>query len=272
MTDIKEIQQIIQEKVIGKWEACHDVFGHHYRSTETGVVVDSVTTKISIEKPHLKKWYAKLALEWMETRWRELTPENRAEMFNAAVLAGQDSRDAAGGIGTSGHEIIDLYLKSWLKTQKKPSNIQDFVQSKEPDFRIIAAIRSAEKLFLKYNVVPIASELLVGDESLGVAGTMDLLALFNGKLIVSDWKTSNRISDEYAMQVSAYMYLFQKMTGIKADGCNLVQLSKSYDSFRIYNIPRPNEAFAAYRGQLKTYDWLNNKKLKLIEDKKIINL
>lgn len=271
----KEIKKIIEDKVIGKWLACHDENGHHYKHLETGKIVDSVTQKISIEKPHLRKWYARMALEYMEPRWKDLTPENRDKEYDVAVLAGSDSRDDAGRVGTSGHGYIDDYLQSWIKTGVKPADIKEFIK---PDIfgfidsRVIAAARSAEKLFNKYNVVPIASELLVGDEKIGVAGTMDFLALFDGKLMVSDWKTSNRVSDEYAMQVSAYMYLFQRMTGIKVDGCNLVQLSKKNDSFRVYDIPRPNEAFAAFKGQVKTYDWIYNKRQKLTEDKKIIEL
>jgi hypothetical protein len=51
----------------------------------------------------------------------------------------------------------------------------------------------------------------------GYAGSMDALArkMNDGRgLVVLDWKTSNRLNDEYAYQVAAYAKALEEMTGV----------------------------------------------------------
>lgn len=57
---------------------------------------------------------------------------------------------------------------------------------------------------------------------LKVAGTVDLIADFDGELSVIDWKTSRRVKDieeidGYFMQASAYAQCFLELTGINID-------------------------------------------------------
>jgi CRISPR/Cas system CSM-associated protein Csm2 small subunit len=266
MASKEEIQQTIREKVLGKIVPEHTDEKHSYRFLETGKLVDSITTKLVIEKPHLRMWYAKKALEEIEPKWKDITNENREAMYRHASFAGTRQRDAAGDIGTAVHEVVENYLNLWITSGTRPEDIRTLIAQTQ-DYRVFAGARSAEKLFKDHAIDPVWTELLVGDEFLGIAGTLDFLALFENKLMIGDWKTSNNVNDDYAIQVSAYRHCFERMTGIKTDGCLLVQLSKSYDHIDLYDIPNTRAAFARYKHIASIYDWMHNGKKKLIKIK-----
>lgn len=264
-----ELQKIIKEKVIGKVVSAHDETGHHYKIVETGQIVDSVTTKIILDKPHLVTWGARISAEYVLDRLDMLQEGiiDKQQLIKDASLAHSNLKSEAGDIGTRAHDIIEQYLNVWIKENKRPNDIRDFAKPTD-DMRVFASIRSAEKMFIEKNVDPVATELLVASKKHGIAGTMDFLAFFDGKLLVSDWKTSNYVHDDYAIQVSAYKACFEEMTGIKVKGVNLVHLNKGKDEFKIYDIPNPNKAFATYKHIAKVYDWKTSGNKKLVESKK----
>lgn len=270
--DKSSIQKIIKEKVIGKIVPKHDDHGHHYQFVDSGIIVDSVTTKIIIEQYHLRKYAAYEALRWMENRWPMLTKDNKSEYFKAASLAHEDNRDQAGGIGTQAHNTIEEYCNDWIFWNEKPSDIRKYVKNGY-DAKAIASARAAERTFTNNKAFPIASELLVGSADKGFAGTLDMLVMteeFLGfpDIELWDWKTSNNVSEKFPLQISAYRYLFEEMTGIKIKKSKIMHLSKSNDEFDEYIIPNEREAYAAFKGICKAYDWKANGKEKLI---KVIN-
>jgi len=74
--------------------------------------------------------------------------------------------------------------------------------------------------FLEENVTDIhALETPLYSEHLGVAGTVDCIAKWNGKLSVIDFKTANKAKREdwihdYFMQCACYAVMFEERTGI----------------------------------------------------------
>jgi len=274
---IENIKKTIKEKVAGKISAAHDEFGHHYR-LPSGKLVDSVTTKLIIDKPHLIKWSIKKGFEWMEqeNRWQRLNPTNREEFLQGTMIAYTQARDDAGDIGTKAHNVIETYLNIWMDTWTAPEDIKNLVPEGS-DYRVYAACRSAENAFKKYEVFPVASELLVGSDKFNCAGTLDLLMVNLSmpgfpELELWDHKTSNAVKDDYALQVSAYKKFFEDMSGLKISKCRIEHLSKSSDKFKLYNIPNIPQAFKAFKQIVGVYDWLNNRKPKLLEDKVIVKL
>src|SRR3990167_11057802 len=135
MTKAK-IQSIIQDKVIGKIIPKHDDTGHHYLIQSSGKIVDSITQKLIIDKQHLRLWYAKKALEWMEQhdRWQDVKDDTREDMFRRASFAGTRERDAAGDIGTAVHEVVEEYLKLWISEGERIADIRTLI-AKEADYR-----------------------------------------------------------------------------------------------------------------------------------------
>lgn len=43
----------------------------------------------------------------------------------------------------------------------------------------------------------------------GFGGTIDCIGTIDNKPVILDWKTSNRLSDEYCIQIAAYIYLLR---------------------------------------------------------------
>lgn len=270
--EVREIQKIISEKVTGVWVAAHDDKGHHYRNTKTGKVVDSVTTQNIIEKPHLVPWAAGLAVKYfiermdLYDRSQSIESESNAQLIKDCKLAFRAVRDAAGDIGTMAHDVVENYLKEWIATGVRPSDIRNFLND-DIDPRVWAAARGVEELLKDPNIQPIATELLVGSDKVDGAGTLDFLLLINGKLWIWDWKTSNQVSDHYAIQVAAYKDMLEEMTGLKVFGTAIIWMSKDLAKVKIYDIPYINRAYAVFKHQNGIYKWLKDGKDKLIERK-----
>lgn len=263
----EQIKKIIAEKITGIWVPEHDAEGHHYRNTKTGVLVDSVTTKLIADKPHLLKWSIKKGVEWLEVgdRFVRLSGPERNTIILGCQEAYTEHRDDAGDIGLLVHAVIEAYIVYWTKNGTLPDDIRKgFKEGADP--RAIASARSVEALFKKHNIIPLASELLVGSTKIGTAGTLDFLCLWNGVVTLGDFKTSNNVSDDYAAQVAAYKYMFEEMCGIKIKQCKVFHLSKDYDKFTVYKIPKLSSAYKAYKGIATYYDWLHNGNDKLEKD------
>lgn len=268
------IKKIIADKVSGVWQPDHDAEGHHYLHTPTGVRVDSTTSKLAIiDKPHLKRWMIKQAIEWLEQegRFAKLATEERNTYMIGAQEAYTGVRDDAGSVGSLAHQVVENYINHWLKTGKQPSDIrQGFPPN--PDSRAVASARSVERFFNEHKVEPVASEILVGSVKRNIAGTLDFLCFLDGKLALIDFKTSNSVDDTYALQVADYTYSFKEMTGITIKEIKILWLSKDYDQFKVYDIPNLKSAYRAMKAVSDIYDWKFNNEKKLVESKKIIKL
>lgn len=265
---IKKIHSIIKNKVEGVWIPAHDEKGHHYRHRDSGILVDSVTTKIILEKEHIVPWAVEIGIRDFISKIQFYDPDNEDQtnrMIEVSKFAWRGARDDAGNIGTKSHDTYEFYIKNWIATGKRITDIKSIIP-KDADPRVFATVRSAEKFFNDFPaIVPIASELLVGDEEWGVAGTLDFLVLWDERLWLIDFKTSNSPAhDDYALQVSAYKKLFEKMTDLKIEGCSILGVSKGYDRYTLLDVIGPGSAFIAFRGITRVYDWKYNGKDKLI--------
>lgn len=175
---VEEIQQILKEKIpSGLIVADHTETAHFYKHTPTGQRFASVTTKSGIlDSPHLKKWAAGLAADFVLERVPELyegTDEVYDDIRKAAIMRHQTIFEDAGDIGTVGHGFVDQFLQVWLDTGVRPKDIVSFVDHEDP--RAFAIARSAELFMDEWEVRPIASELLVASLKHKFAGTLDAL-------------------------------------------------------------------------------------------------
>lgn len=273
----KDIQDIINDKVRGKIIAAHTEQGHFYKFADTGKTVRSVTTKLILEKPHLIPWAVEKGVNWLEedeSRWAKLKGPERLEYLTAAKLAHTEVRDDAGSVGSQGHDVIERWVNDWIEKGAPNSDIKSFI-AKDANYRVYGVARSAEAVFKKYNVVPIASELLVGIEDYNSAGTLDMLVynLDTSEIELWDWKSSNAINQEgYPMQVATYMKFFELMTGLKIGKIRVIKLDKFSDRFKVYNLLDPDTAFQSAVAISHVYDWVHNGQVKLKEDKKTLQL
>lgn len=152
-----------------------------YRVYETpeGSLYPSVTSVLgTIDKPELKAWQLRMGLEEAE-KWA-----NRAAVK-----------------GTYLHEMCEKYLLNKLYQDKNEYNFiscMNFLPIKEVLDKSVNNI--------------IAIEKQIYSDKLKVAGTVDLIAEYNGKLTIIDFKTSNQykyrdMCEGYFMQGSAYAYM-----------------------------------------------------------------
>jgi hypothetical protein len=264
---------ILNRKVKGKIIPCHDEYGHHYQFVESGIIVDSVTTKNILEKEHLIPWAAKLAIEFLmqDNRFERLQGVERESLMTAAQFKYKDERDQAGDIGTIVHNAIEIYINDWIATDFKPESIVRYLPE-GVDPRAVAACRCAENAINKYNVIPIACELLVGNPNVS-AGTLDLLVMTQkGKLELWDWKTSNSIDDFYALQTGVYRRFLIHMSGLFCSNVRIIKLDKFSDKPKVYNVPKPDVAYNTFKLLSSVYDYMNDGEAKLIEDKVIVRI
>lgn len=251
----EQVRKIVENRVFGKWVPEHDDAGHHYRNTESGVLVDSVTTKNIIEKPHLIRWASRLSAEYMLEKIDWLgdgsDPETVRQMVKDASLAYRKERDGAASIGTAAHDALESYVNNNYEGEAV-----DYL--KMDNNKAIAATRSGQKALEEEDIEPIAAELIVGSESIGVAGTLDLICIWDDELVIVDWKTSNSISDNYAIQIATYAGLFEEMTGLGVDGCKIIKLSKKSAKYDVYELKRYRRAYAAAKRLYKIADYLES--------------
>lgn len=299
---VDQIQQIIQERIPRDLVVPeHTIDGHFYRHVPTNKTLASVTTKCGIlENPHLKKWAANMAVQYIDKHLDELaTLEGRTQVFKAAVFAHQQQFEEAGDIGTQGHGIIENYLNAWMASKQKPQDIKSFITG--TDARLWAIARSAEMFCNDFNVIPVISEKFVCSLKYSFAGTLDSLMMVQKvikeskasckineheywhtgsnmyrmecikcqkkielELTLVDWKTSNSIDKpDYAMQVSAYWQALYEMTGLRCRQILIVRLDKDRAKYEVRKVTNRSSAFKGFLSASKMYDWLNDGSEKL---------
>ena len=106
---------------------------------------------------------------------------------------------------------------------------EDYINNEIPELKMQMMMPDLKELFFK--IKPIIDEKL-GDvysqeqalysHKLRIAGRVDLIGMWNGKLSVIDFKTSNKQKEEeniqnYFMQCTAYALMFSELTGMWID-------------------------------------------------------
>lgn len=107
--------------------------------------------------------------------------------------------------GTAVHQLIEDYVQGKELNDTNPFHLDMFLRLRKVADERINNIRMIEGQMYS--------------EHLRVAGTVDMVAEFDGKLSVIDWKTSRREKKRdgitsYFIQESAYAVMFEELTGI----------------------------------------------------------
>ena len=105
--------------------------------------------------------------------------------------------------GTATHELIEKHLLNEEVVLDNPSSKILFLQSKK-------VLRNINNIY--------ALEKSLYSSELGVAGTVDCIAEYNGELSIIDFKTSRSErnddwNENYYIQASAYAEMFEERTG-----------------------------------------------------------
>jgi hypothetical protein len=188
-------------------------------------------------KDYLKFWAAKLVSDFLSDKLdliKTLSPEQWVELLlEAKNQHAKKSKDAL-DIGTKVHEWIEKYINLRSTGAKIKFLIEDDVKNPIEQFL------EFEK---RHDIQWILNEKIVASPKHLVAGTLDSLAMIDGKLSLVDLKTSNRIDEGYFLQTAGYAMCLDEM-GVKIDQRIILRLPKGEgDGFEaiLVNTPLPDD-------------------------------
>ena len=137
--------------------------------------------------------------------------------------------------GTNVHQMCEDYVNNDLKEK-----------SFLPHER--AMFRSIQKVLDKRLGKVRAQECALYSDYLGIAGRVDCIAEFDGKLSVIDYKTAGKLKKKeyignYFQQASAYCVMFEERTGIPIDQVVIVIGVENEDEAQVFIEKRDNWIF-----------------------------
>lgn len=113
--------------------------------------------------------------------------------------------------GTKVHTLCEYYISNELHSLSE--------KAMEPDIRTFLSLKPIIDTYIDD---VICQEMFLYSDYLEVAGTVDCIANFNGRLSIIDFKTSLKTKKEawihnYFMQTSAYAVMYEEVTGTPID-------------------------------------------------------
>ncbi len=218
----------------------------YHRYTYGGRQYTSVTTFLkNFHKPFEEDYWSKtkaeeagVPQEWILKEWK-------------------DKNVRANEVGHATHEWIENYFK------KIPQQLPN-------DLDIIDRINKFNIIFGKqlYKLTPITFELRIFSKKYPIAGTIDSLFLYKGKLFILDWKTNGRFThdehekgrfekllnpfdsywknhlNEYSIQVGLYALILEEW-GFDIRGAYLVHIGPDSEA-QVYQAVNLKEELRSY--------------------------
>lgn len=161
--------------------------GKRYYTLPDGTVLPSVTTVIGAKK--------KDSIQ----KWRQRVGEEEANRVSSK----------ASNRGTKVHQVCEDYL----------NNEKNYIKDKMPD--VVEMFYSIRPLVDRINNIWYQEQSLFSKE-IEMAGRCDVVAEFDGKLSIIDFKTSSRVKrkadiTDYFAQCTAYAMMIEEMVGTPVD-------------------------------------------------------
>lgn len=133
----------------------------------------------------------------------------------------EDAMERAADRGVTCHAVIEMALQGEDYTGEYPSAYQ-------------AHVNAIEQFLAENTISPIAIEQPIYSAEMNVAGTPDLLCMFNGKLAIMDWKCVSSIAKtKVKAQLNGYCNIFYH-SGVFPEELYAVQFVP--DKYRIYPV------------------------------------
>jgi hypothetical protein len=142
-----------------------------------------------------------------------------AALFKEAFWADKRSMDNAATIGTQTHEWVERHIKLILDGhgKKLPMPVNQQVANGVRAFLAWEAAHKVEYVF---------SERQVASVEHWYAGTLDILAVVDGKLMVVDIKTTTGVYQEMFLQTAGYVIALEEEFREPIEGRVIVHLSR----------------------------------------------
>ena len=220
-----------------------------------GVQLPNVTSITNVlDKPALVGWAERMGIESLAKLVLDFDEENTdGTPFKGAVMAGlmEDAKgatrrikDDAADIGTETHGIIENILTGGVPVAV-PSALKSVIDSFTNWFSQ-SGIESIE-----------LAETMVYSAKHKYAGTIDVVArMQDGSLAIIDWKTSNGLYKETALQLAAYGVAYtEQYPQLKDPQLLAVRLGKDYPAFEVKEVTNPMECFHGFLACMGIRQW-----------------
>jgi genome maintenance exonuclease 1 len=137
------------------------------------------------------------------TEWRKRVGDEEADRVSRLAAAR----------GTNIHTMCENYIRGQDVDVSMPFNVTMFNQIK--------------KVLDEHVDNIVGCELTLVSDELKIAGSCDLIALYDGKLSIIDYKTSSKNKlkswiESYFLQTALYAYMLWEMTGMLAQQCVVI--------------------------------------------------
>jgi hypothetical protein len=227
---------------------------HRYR--EGGQYRPGVTTVIKqMDAPKLDEWKVRVQVEGTARAAHANPPRFGEDMelyVSRLVEIARDEfehqriADAAADLGSQVHKLVEHAIKTALGEPVAEPEVTD-----DAAF-VFAGWREWAK---GAGFSPLCCEARVVNRQVDYCGTLDAMAVVEGRLTVVDWKPKDVIYPERRLQLTAYAKAMESM-GWPAMDRAVVALPRDGGSIRLVRLDDdPEETFRAFQACLTLYRW-----------------
>lgn len=231
--------------------------------------LDSVTTVLSvIDKPYLKQWAVKLAIESLKSnmlqpdgRIKDFSTEELYAWFEEARYKHKEKLNEAGDIGHIAHNALEDAIQHAIDftggVVLNCPQVKDDPYNPAPPENLRKAQNCADRAFewmVAHNVRWLHTERKTYSLEYNYVGTLDGDALidsctdrfckgcrgrvFKDRRAITDWKSSNQLSDGYAYQTAAYQFShIEEFAELEIPDRWIMRLGKEEGDFEAWYIP-----------------------------------
>lgn len=147
--------------------------------------------------------------------------------------------------GTRIHKLIKLVLEDEI--------VHHLILNHYLDKETQVTIKLFQDFLDEHDVKPECLEQHLWSKDLGFAGTADFIGYVDGKLMILDWKTSKAIYDDMWLQLSAYVWALNELTGESVDAVGILQIRDGKKKFETRTYDEICSEFEIFEACLKIW-------------------
>ena len=217
------------------------------RNQEISSYHGSTTILSVLDKPALIPWAVKQGVEYVrkETEGKPvISGEELGEILDNAKTKWREVRDLTAKIGTAVHHIAEAYAKHLngkITEEVYNALFQEELGSVEQEAdknKILGGATAFSKWLEELDVKILDTEVLVANKDLKHATMIDAIIQEEGKIGIIDYKTSNGVYLDHALQIASGNLAYEKTTGKTVDFHYVVQFVKDTGEFHIYRFDK----------------------------------
>ncbi len=195
---------------------------HRFTDQEDKPIISVTSVTGIIDKSAaLMGWAVKLVGEYLKQKWdtkKKWGESEKLALIDEAKREYRKAQQEAMDIGTVIHDWVEQWIRGKNPAIPDDSRVQNGVT---------AFMKWVKETGIKFS----NTELVVYSKKYNYAGIMDADGDIDGNLVITDWKSSNGIYNEYFYQLAGYWNAREEETGMKYMGGWIVQFGKETGEF-----------------------------------------